>query len=78
MSIEEDKLLSDFTRFYLLVLLYEEPIHGYGLRQKYEERLKKNVSDALIYPFLTKLVEKQYIDLEVVSIGKKKKKNLFA
>ena len=44
MSVEEESILSDFTRFYLLVLLYEEATHGYALRQKFNERLGKNVS----------------------------------
>jgi len=71
---EEDKLLSDFTRFYLLVLLYETPIHGYGLKQKYEERLKKPISYSLIYTFLTKLQKKGYLNLRVEMIGQKEKK----
>ena len=71
---EEDKLLSDFTRFYLLVLLYEKPMHGYGLKQIYEERLKKPISYSLIYTFLTKLQKKGYLVLRVEMIGQKEKK----
>ncbi|MHA1888077.1 MAG: hypothetical protein DRO88_09470 [Promethearchaeia archaeon] len=74
MSIDEEKLLSDFTRFYLLVILYEGPIHGYGLKQKYIKRLNRPISDSLIYPFLTKLDEKGYLISEIVSVGKKDKK----
>ena len=74
MSIEEDKLLSDFIRFYILVILYEGPIHGYGIKQKYEERLKKNISYSLIYPFLKKLQTKHYLDMEIQEMGQKEKK----
>ncbi|MHA1611498.1 MAG: helix-turn-helix transcriptional regulator [Promethearchaeota archaeon] len=74
MSLDENALLSDFTRFYLLVLLYEAPIHGYGLRQKFEKRLGKSVSYSLIYPFLSKLEDKNYLKVHVESIGQKDKK----
>ncbi|MHA1672107.1 MAG: TA0938 family protein [Promethearchaeota archaeon] len=74
MSIEEESILSDFTRFYLLVLLYEEATHGYALRQKFNERLGKNVSYSLIYPFLEKLEKKKYVRMELIKIGKKEKK----
>lgn len=74
MSINEKSLLSDFTRFYLLVLLYENPNHGYGLRVKFEERLGKNISFSLIYPFLSKLEAKGYVSIERKLIGHKEKK----
>lgn len=74
MSIDEEKLLSDFTRFYLLVLLYESPIHGYGLKQKFEKRLNKGISDSLIYPFLSKLEDKGFLEQKIEKIGKKEKK----
>ncbi len=74
MKNDEDSILSDFTRFYLLVLLYEEATHGYALRQKFKERIGKNVSYSLIYPFLEKLEKKKYIKLELIKIGQKEKK----
>ena len=74
MSIDENALLSDFTRFYLLVLLYEAPIHGYGLKLKFEKRLGKSVSYSLIYPFLSKLEDKKYLKVQIETIGKKDKK----
>jgi len=74
MSDEDESILSDFTRFYLLVLLYEEPTHGYALRQKFNERIGKNVSYSLIYPFLEKLEKKKYVKMELIKIGLKEKK----
>lgn len=74
MSIDEEAILSDFTRFYLLVLLYEEPIHGYGLRLKFKKRLGKNVSYSLIYPYLSKLEKKDYLRIEMANVGQKEKK----
>ena len=74
MSLDDETLLSDFTRFYLLVLLYEEPTHGYALRQKFNERIGKNVSYSLIYPFLEKLEKKKYVKMEIIKIGQKEKK----
>ncbi|WP_371806407.1 PadR family transcriptional regulator [Candidatus Lokiarchaeum ossiferum] len=74
METDEESILSDFTRFYLLVLLYEEPIHGYGLRQKFEKRLGKSVGYSLIYSYLEKLSSKNYVDMEIIKIGQKEKK----
>lgn len=75
MSFEDDdSLLTDFTRFYLLVLLYEGPTHGYGLKQAFEKRLGKSISYSIIYPFLSKLEEKGYLDMEISKIGQKEKK----
>lgn len=74
-ELEENEYISDFTRFYILVLLYEEPIHGYGLKKKYEERLGKKLNDSMIYPFLAKLEQKNYVKMEIENIGNKEKKN---
>ena len=73
MSINNESILSDFTRLFLLILLYEKPAHGYGLRQKYKERLGKSVSFSIIYPYLNKLEGMKYVIAESVMIGQKEK-----
>jgi DNA-binding PadR family transcriptional regulator len=57
-SRESDKLLADFDRFYILTLLYEGPTHGYGILQKFQERIKKKGSPGLVYPFLQHLEDR--------------------
>lgn len=73
-NLDENEYLSDFTRFYILVLLYEEPSHGYGLKKKYEERLGKKLNDSMIYPFLAKLEQKNYVKMDIENVGNKEKK----
>ena len=47
-----DDLVSDFSRFYMLTILYEGPTHGYGIIRKFQRRVGKKISPGLVYPFL--------------------------
>jgi DNA-binding PadR family transcriptional regulator len=63
MVIEEeteniDGLISDFSRFYILTILYEGPAHGYQIISRFKKRVKKEVSPSLVYPFLQQLERK--------------------
>ena len=69
-----DHLVSDFSRFYVLTILYEGPIHGYGILQKFKSRLGKTASPGLVYPFLQQLEAKGLITHTVEPVGEKKKK----
>lgn len=60
-SNDIEDLLSDFDRFYILTVLYEGPTHGYGILQKFRERLKKKGSPGVVYPFLQQLEERGLI-----------------
>ncbi len=53
-----DELISDFSRFYILTILYEGPSHGYSIISRFRKRVKKEVSPSLVYPFLQQLEEK--------------------
>jgi DNA-binding MarR family transcriptional regulator len=53
-----DDLISDFSRFYILTILYEGPSHGYSIISQFKKRVKKEVSPSLVYPFLQQLEEK--------------------
>jgi DNA-binding PadR family transcriptional regulator len=74
MASELDEFISDFSRFYILTILYEKPCHGYSILTKYRKRLGKNVSPSLVYPFLQQLEQKGFVKHTIEKIGDKKKK----
>lgn len=71
-SIEE--LLSDFSRFYILMILYEGPAHGYSILSRFKQRMGKEISPSLVYPFLQQLEEKGLVKHTTKPVGEKEKK----
>jgi DNA-binding PadR family transcriptional regulator len=71
---EGRELISDFSRFYILLLLYEGGKHGYEIMSSIEERLGHPASPSLVYPFLKLLEEKGYVTSRSANIGRKPKK----
>jgi len=69
-----DELISDFSRFYILTILYEGPAHGYQILSRFKKRVKKEVSPSLVYPFLQQLEEKGLVKHIVKLVGEKEKK----
>jgi DNA-binding PadR family transcriptional regulator len=69
-----DELISDFSRFYTLTILYEGPAHGYQILSRFKKRVKKEVSPSLVYPFLQQLEEKGLVKHTVKPVGHKEKK----
>jgi DNA-binding PadR family transcriptional regulator len=69
-----DELISDFSRFYILTILYEGPAHGYQIISRFKKRVKKEVSPSLVYPFLQQLEEKGLVTHTIVPVGEKKRK----
>ena len=67
-------LLSDFSRFYILMILYEGPAHGYSILSRFKQRLGKEVSPSLVYPFLQQLEEKGLVKHSHKPVGEKEKK----
>ena len=67
-------LLSDFSRFYILMILYEGPAHGYRILSQYRRRMGKEISPSLVYPFLQELEEKGLVTHKVKHAGEKQKK----
>jgi Fe2+ or Zn2+ uptake regulation protein len=67
-------LLSDFSRFYILMILYEGPAHGYSILSRFKQRLGKEVSPSLVYPFLQQLEEKGLVKHKLKPVGEKEKK----
>jgi len=74
MSQEMDKVISDFSRFYILTILYESPCHGYDIITRFKDRVGKEVSPSLVYPFLTNLEQKGLVKHIIKSVGAKDKK----
>ena len=69
-----DDLISDFSRFYILTILYEGPAHGYQIISRFKKRVKKEVSPSLVYPFLQQLEKKGLVKHTIKPVGEKEKK----
>jgi len=69
-----DDLISDFSRFYILTILYEGPAHGYQIITRFKKRVKKDVSPSLVYPFLQQLEKKGLVKYTLKPVGEKEKK----
>ena len=69
-----DDLISDFSRFYILTILYEGPAHGYSIINRFKQRVKKEVSPSLVYPFLQRLEEKGLVTTHKQPVGEKERK----
>jgi DNA-binding PadR family transcriptional regulator len=73
-NTEIDEFVSDFSRFYILTILFEGPCHGYSILSRFRERLGKNVSPSLVYPFLQRLEKRGLVKYTVKPIGEKERK----
>ena len=67
-------LISDFSRFYILIILSEGPAHGNQILSRFKKRVKKKVSPSLVYPFLQQLEEKGLVKHKLEPVGEKEKK----
>ncbi len=74
MEPELEDLIVDFSRFYILTILYEGPTHGYGILRRFRKRLKKEISPSLVYPFLKKLEQRGLVKHTDKPIGEKTRK----
>jgi DNA-binding PadR family transcriptional regulator len=73
-STELDSIVSDFTRLYILIILYEGPCHGYSIISKFKKRVRKEVSPSLVYPFLKQLMQKGFVKYTLKPVGAKQRK----
>lgn len=69
-----EDLISDFSRFYILTILYERPAHGYSIINRFKKRVHKKVSPSLVYPFLQQLEEKGLVKHTKKPVGEKQRK----
>jgi DNA-binding PadR family transcriptional regulator len=72
-----ENLVSDFSRFYILTILYESPVHGYDIMSKFKARVGKNLSPGLIYPFLQQLEDMRIVSYKIQKIGGKERKKYY-
>lgn len=72
--MSRDELASDMIRSSVIMLLYEGPLHGYGIMSVVKKRLGKKISPSLIYPFLRQLEEKGLASSSLEPVGRKPKK----
>jgi DNA-binding PadR family transcriptional regulator len=71
---EINEIVSDFSRVYILTILYEKPTHGYEIISKFKKVIGKDVSPSLVYPFLRQLEEKKLVIHTLKPVGAKKRK----
>ena len=69
-----DEVVSDFTRFYILTVLYEGPIHGYKLITRFRKVIGKEISPSLVYPFLQRLEKAGFVTHTIKPVGEKPRK----
>jgi len=69
-----DDTIPDFTRFYILTILYEGPCHGYGVISRFRKRLGKDITPSLVYPFLQLLEQKGLVKHIIKPVGRKERK----
>lgn len=74
MTEEMNDFICDFSRFYILTILYESPRHGYDILNRFKKRTGKEISPSLVYPFLQQLEQKGLVEYTLKPVGSKKKK----
>ena len=73
-SDDLNAMVSDFSRIYILTILYEGPAHGYEIISKFKKAIGKDISPSLVYPFLKQLEQKNLVKSALKPVGAKKKK----
>jgi DNA-binding PadR family transcriptional regulator len=72
-AAEISEILSDFSQFYIMLLLNEGPIHGYGVMRAFKTRTGNKLSAGTLYPFLQKLVSMGLVRKAEKSTGNRPK-----
>ncbi len=70
---EMSEIISDFSQFYIFLLLSEAAVHGYGLIKSFKKRTGRTLSAGTLYPFLQKLQQKGLISQSDMSVGRRPK-----
>ena len=73
-SADINEIVSDFSRVYIITILYEGPVHGYQIISKFKKVIGKEISPSLVYPFLKQLEQKNLVTHTLKPIGAKKRK----
>jgi DNA-binding PadR family transcriptional regulator len=72
-DVDIQEMLSDFSHFYVILMLNEKPLHGYGLMKGFQNRTGKKLSPGTLYPFLQELEKKKLVTQKQEDVGKKRK-----
>ncbi len=72
-SGEISSILSDFSQFYIMLLLSEGSIHGYGIMRAFKNRTGTSLSAGTLYPFLQKLEALELVKKSGEASGKRPK-----
>jgi DNA-binding PadR family transcriptional regulator len=72
-DLQIEELLADFSHFYVLLMLSEKPLHGYGLMKTFESRTGRKLSPGTLYPFLQRLEQMKLVSQKQQDVGKKRK-----
>ena len=70
---EIEEILSDFSQFYIVLLLSEGKTHGYGMIKAFKMRTGRPLSAGTLYPFLQKLENRGIVKKTDVSTGARPK-----
>ena len=73
-NTEINEIVSDFSRVYILTVLYDGPAHGYEIISKFKKTIGKDISPSLVYPFLKQLEQKKLVEHTLKPVGAKKRK----
>ena len=60
---EKEFPLTNVVKFYVLLVLYDAPAHGYKIMKELESKIGKKPSSGEVYPFLGKLHEEEYVKI---------------
>ncbi|MFW9920370.1 MAG: PadR family transcriptional regulator [Candidatus Thorarchaeota archaeon] len=72
-SGEISSILSDFSQFYIMLLLHEGPIHGYGIMRAFKNRTGISLSAGTLYPFLQRLEALEIVNKTDEASGRRPK-----
>ncbi|MHA1908815.1 MAG: PadR family transcriptional regulator [Candidatus Thorarchaeota archaeon] len=72
-SSELSEILSDFSQFYIMLLLSEGKIHGYGMMRAFKARTGNSLSAGTLYPFLQRLESRGLVKKKDEATGKRPK-----
>lgn len=67
-------MLTNPTKLYVMLLLYESDMHGYEIIIEFMKRLGKKLSPGQIYPLLKAMKKKELVDFYEEYQGKRKRK----
>lgn len=69
-----NEVISDLSKFYILILLHDKPLHGYRILSEFKKRVGKDISPSLVYPFLQEIEKRGLATSNEIREAKRKRK----